>query len=234
MDIFELKIGTKLEFSLVTGSASLLGAVYVSQFLDIIDAENVIIATPIANSRIVFIPEGFNIKVTLLDSKYGLWGFKGLVVKRGIRENINILQIKVQGALERIQRRQYFRLDSLLNAEYRLLKEQRPEAAAEEDIPFKQAVTRNISGSGVCLAVEDEIPRDSMLEVGLNFDSCGHVIVKAQVIRCTKLPGSKPEKYEIGLHFRDLPKNVQDAIIKYVFDQQRILIQKGLLDGKNL
>jgi hypothetical protein len=120
MEAYDLKIGTKIEFSLVTGSAGLKGATYISQLLDIVDAENIIISTPITNSRIVFIPPGFNIKITLLDPKHGLLGFTGQVLKRDIRGNINILHVKVVSALEKIQRRQYFRLDNLMNAEYRL------------------------------------------------------------------------------------------------------------------
>lgn len=234
MDITGLKIGTKIEFELVTDSDTLKSATYISQLVEIVDAHNIVIAAPIANSRVVFIPPGFKINVSLFYHQHGLIGFTGTVLSRGTLDNLSVLNIKVDTELEIIQRRRYFRLSCILNAKYRICvekeNEENEEPAPETASEYKDTLIKNISGSGACIVNDVELASMTVIELKIKLDPNSEVYLKAQVIRCIRLAESGKEKYEIGLLFVEMSDNVQRSIIKYIFDQQRIMIQKGLLD----
>jgi c-di-GMP-binding flagellar brake protein YcgR len=236
MKLTELKIGSRLEVELLSNQGESKVFLYVSQLLEVIDPENVVIATPIANSRNVFLPLGYRVRVMLLHSVYGLVGFKGVIANKGMRDNIAVLFLQVEGGLESIQRRKYFRLDCLLSTEYRVCPE-KSEAMNEADTSepsYKKAITKNLSGSGMCIVTDEEIQYGTNLELILSISEQVKVKVAAAVMRCSCLETSRHVKYEIGLHFTELSKSAQESIIKYIFDQQRILLKKGLINKKDL
>lgn len=233
MDIWDIKLGTKLDLELVNSLGEKIGQTYVSQLIDVIDKENIIIAAPIHEARLMLITNGTRIRSILLHEKQGLLCFRGIIAGKEKKENIISFHVKIEGDFEKIQRRKYFRLDCNLNASYRPHPEEDAGQPKEKKPPaqaYKKTLTKNISGCGVCIVTEEEFPRNSLLEVvlWLNKDTTIKVVCKA--IRSIRIEGIKEKKYELGLYFSEISQRDQDMVIKFIFDQQRLLLKNNIAD----
>lgn len=238
MKLKEIKIGTRLELEVINSSGEKQGYVYVSQMEDVVDPENVVIASPIYASRMIFIPKDTRLRVVFFHDKYGMLYFNGIVTGKGQKGNLSMLYIRVEGEIQQIQRRKYFRLDCFLNAGYRLLNDQSPGPESENDInreqEYKKALTKNLSGSGVCILTDEEIPVGSSVEVLIMVNPGTTVKARSTVVRSREIESARTKKFEHGLHFTEISKMHQNEIIRYIFDQQRVLLKKDVFDKKRM
>ncbi len=225
MKIHEMKTGTRLELELLDYGEK-TGNKYISQLLEPPNGDSIIVSAPIYESRLIFIPINIRLGVTFFHSRYGLMGFTANVTLRENRGNLSVLELHVETPLENIQRRKHYRLDSLINVEYRLYSAQNKNE--EEKPAYKKVMAKNISGSGACIIVDEEIPLKSVLDITLHLSDTLQAKAVCNVVRCTPLELDKVSKFELGLHFAEISAQNQDNIIKYIFEQQRVLLKKGI------
>lgn len=232
MDLSLMTVGLRLEFEMVSSAGDKVGHTYVSQVLEPVTDSYLIIAAPIHESRVVFVPAQAKVRISFVHRKFGILGVTGVVSERVIRSNIAVLVIQTDGKLEKIQRRQHYRLDCLHSVEYRIVDENAPANSpgpVRNNTPkpeFRKAVTRNISGSGACIVTEENVPRNSVLELFIKMSSSQPVKAICKVLRSMEIEISKGKKYELGVHFMEMSPRDQDFIIKYIFEQQRLLLKK--------
>lgn len=231
-NLLSSKIGIKLELEFVNSIGEKIGQSYVSQLIDVFDDKNIAIAAPIHESRLMLITPGTKIRCIFLDERQGLLSFLGAITKRERRESLTYFNAEITGDFEKIQRRNYFRLDCLLNATYILLNEETDESNASDaaPIPGKKALTRNISGNGARIVIDEKIPKGSSIQVKLWLTKEVVINVTAKVVRCTQIEGIRDTKYEVGLYFTKLTQREQDILVKYIFDQQRLQLKNNLSD----
>jgi c-di-GMP-binding flagellar brake protein YcgR len=101
---------------------------------------------------------------------------------------------------------------------------------AKPNVQYKKALTKNLSGSGACIVTDENLPRNTILELRLEFSSSVYVNALCVVMRNTPVEVKKATNYELGLHFTKISPRDQDHIIKYIFEQQRVLLKKEILD----
>lgn len=239
MEIKDLKIGAKLEIHLIDKFGKNAGYNYTSLLLDIVDESNIIIAYPMRKSRLVFIPTESRVEIVLSHKNHGLLVFEGTVTARSDKENLAALHIKVDTELQRIQRRQYFRLICYLDVAYRLLDDKNIENGRElannnkqqknEDLKYKKAVSSDLSGSGICIVTDEKLSVGSNIEVLISLDGRTSVKAICRVIRSLMDENNSKTRYKTGMHFVEISKHDRDLIIKYLFNLQRELIKKGFL-----
>ena len=153
-------------------------------------------------------------------------GFTATVEAKEIRGNLSILKVNARSELEKIQRRQHYRVDCLLPAEYKVLS---TTSVNLESKAFSKTTVKNISGSGACIVTEVNIPEKSVLELQVHLDSGISIKAICIILRNQTIEVKKAKSYELGLHFVDISKKDQDAIIKFAFEQQRLLLKKDVL-----
>jgi c-di-GMP-binding flagellar brake protein YcgR len=119
------------------------------------------------------------------------------------------------------QKRNFVRLDVMFTIEYYKIDDD----VLEPQI-FK-ATSRDISGGGMRFHSKEIIELDTELEMKLNLTSHNQVSVCGKVVRC--FPMDTIPGYSIGVEFILLDKKDREKIIKFIFDRQRELRQKGLL-----
>ena len=227
MNILDTKIGTKLEIELINRVGQKIGQTFISQIMDIIDRNNVVIAAPMHESRITYIPIGVKVRLIFIHEKYGLLSFIGTVVKKEKRDNLIEFDITIDSEFENTQRRNFFRLDCVLDAQYRILQNEPQEQDPSDIAPaYKKALTRNLSGCGACIVIDEAIPKDAGIELILTLGPTISVKVVCKVVRSSVIELTKGKKYENGLYFTEISKKDQNSIIKFVFDQQKLLIKK--------
>jgi c-di-GMP-binding flagellar brake protein YcgR len=223
----ELKVGTRLELELLDSKGERIGNIYISQILDAVRRDNIIVSAPIYESRLIFIPVGAKMRITFYHKRYGLLGFTAIVSKRDYRDNVAVLYLHTDAEMEKIQRRKHYRLDCFVNAEYSVFVENVDENVS---IQSKKALTRNISGSGVCILVGEDIPKKTRIEVTMHLGPNTQVKALCAVMRNTPVEIKSITNYELGLHFLQISPKDQDSLIRYIFEQQRVLLKKDILD----
>ncbi len=228
--ITDTKIGTRFEIELLDSLGGKIGSTYTSQLLDIKDSENLTIAAPIQESRLMLIPSGSSIRCIFLHHKLGLVSFTGTVASREKQENIIVINVAVTSKLTRIQRRNHFRLDCMLDAQYRVIEEEGSENNTVDPgtVEFKKAYTKNISGCGACLVTDEPIEKSTYIYSVLILEDGTSIETKCIVVRCTKVGDIELSKYLIGLSFVNISVKDQDTLIRYIFDKQKQFLKRQL------
>lgn len=232
----EIKIGTRLEFEMLNSQDEKVGNTLISQLLEHQNDGSIIISAPITESRVVFVPTGITVRLTYVHQLHGLLGFKALIRSKEYRGNVAVLIAEPDENIEKIQRREHFRLDVIIDAliwpdaadsgsEAQKDTDAKAPDSTEEAAPVK-AYTRNLSGSGVCILSDTNFPKGSYVKVELDLSNDAKLKARCVILRSQPVEVRKGRRYELGMRFIELAKKDQDNLIKYIFEQQRILLKK--------
>jgi len=225
MNLSELKIGTRI--GLVVSSEIPVNdrPSLVSEFEWADEDNQAYIAAPILEGVIYPIKIGANIEAYFIE-KLELYKFNAEVLNRGVKDNIALLKIKIIGGFERIQRRQYFRFDCSVFIKYREINIFEDE---EENQILKKALTRDLSGGGLCLLTDVKLETGKILGFELKLDENLSINFLGTIIRTSLSDRNEKYNYEIGISFKKIENKDREALIRYIFNEQRKLRQKGLI-----
>lgn len=226
MDIKEVAIGTKLELTVYDYFGKVREPVFISQLEEKLEDGSIVIAVPIHEGNLVPIAIKSEMEVFLNHSK-GLFVFRGVVLGRGMRQNVHVMRVEIVSDFVKIQRREYFRFTWLMPVTFRIL-ESETDAEKGEQSPLIRAVARDISGGGVGLITNTRQNLNDIVEVELPLESDKKLVLKAKVIRSIILDADKT-KYDTGIEFIDIRPREREVIIRFIFDKQSKLIQKGMV-----
>jgi len=218
----EIRIGTRLELELLKNVEEEAGQIYISQLLEIQESGIIVVSSPIHESRLIFIPKQERIRLAFVHNEYGLLGFTATVISTEFKDKIAVLVVQPVTELFKLQRRKYFRLDYLIDIKIQL-NGKKPNNKSEAPI---RAFTKNISGSGLCIVTDTDIPKNTELQVELKLAEDITITAKCVVVRNSWFEVMKSKSYELGVHFTDISKKDQDILIKYIYEQQRVRLKK--------
>lgn len=242
-----VSIGDKIEIKQLDQSGVELKSskTYVSQLVDFIDENRISIATPIKNGMIILLEKGTNYRLYF-------HSFKGLyqcncTMLQTYREGKSILAlVKVSSKVEKIQRRQYYRLECVHEIEYRLITDE--EVKLEEKLligkfsqPDEKATIRkrlaelyrvwiqaaitDLSGGGCRFNSEEKLESGDRVRIRLDFiikNELKKLDLVANIISSYKMI-DRAGKYEHRAEFNNISKNDREDLIKYIFEQERRL-----------
>jgi len=221
----DIVIGTRLELEMLDDNGERIGNVYVSQLLEHQEDGTIVISAPISGSRVIYVPDGITIRLTFIDPIQGLLGFTAVVGYKEYRGKVAVIIVKPGTEILKIQRRMHYRLEIVLDAAIRPVNAVGTAKAEEKTDPVK-VCTKNISGSGACIISETDIPKNTMLEMELDLTDGTQIKTRGVVVRSQEVEARKGRNYEVGVYFTDISKKDQDRLIRYIFEQQRILLKK--------
>lgn len=201
-----LDIGSRLEIHCVED-------IYISQIEDFMESY-IVISLPIKSGHYMKVVSGKILKIGFVsrDNYYYFFG----EIKNIIWSAIPLLIILQLGRVEKIQRRDFYRLKSLIHTTIKI-----------EDRHIT-VIGKDISGSGMLMVSRKRIKKDQIIEIQLDLKSFGVIELKGQAVRITYKKGI-PFPYECGIKFIDMSETVRDRIIKYIFEEQRRIRQKGMV-----
>lgn len=230
MDITELKIGTKLELEIFNDDGIRLDYTMVSEFEWLTGENTAIIAAPIHEGAIFPVHMGTVINIYFnnkKDNDINLFRFKASVSGRETNENLALLKIDIESGIEKVQRRKYYRLDCSVPVRYRVVNSFSDNR--NEKIEFKKTITGNLSGGGICLLLEEKIEIGKLVECEINIDPNRMIRTFGKVVRFDNSKIEGKFKYEVGIAFVKINDNDREAVVRYIFDEQRKLRKKGLI-----
>lgn len=221
--------------------------VYLSQILDIVDDETLNIAMPMEHGRVIplSVDELFDMRIY---TQKGLYQTKVKVTDRFRKSNIFILVVHIESNLVKQQRREFYRLQCLMDVKYREISEQellletrvsKGEFETEEDKQnciaaldkikneYILGTVLDISGGGVRFLSNKQHEKTSTIQLSLQFpDNPRKVrLIKGEIIASVPMI-SNTGKYEHRSQFR-ITKDERESIIKFIFEEERRQRKKG-------
>lgn len=225
MEITRLMTGTKLELELYGDNGEKIMPTFVSQFEWLEDENTAVIAAPIFEGVIYPVRVGWNMYV-YFQNRPDLFCFRAVVTGRGINNNIAYLRIVIQSAIEKIQRRYFYRFDCSLPIKFQPIY---PGKGLEGEEPYKTSYTRDISGGGVCIKLEEKMDDKELIACELELFEHKIISFTGRIVRFYTREDDEIYKYEMGVLFEEIDSQDNEAIIRYVFEEQRKLRKKGLI-----
>lgn len=215
----DIKLGTRFELDIIDEKTrEKVSGTYVSQLLEHQDDGLLVISAPIHETRLIYIPNNSLIRLTFVRAPYGVFGMPALVKSKESRGNIAVLIVEPVGEIENVYRRSNYRLS--YNTDVLIWLE-----TSDENEPIK-AHTKDISGSGLRVVCDTYIPKKTKVKIELSLPSDLKIRCESIILRSVPIKLSNGNGYEYGLHFTDISKRDQDALIKFIFYWQRKLLKK--------
>ena len=242
-----IQIGNKIEMREVVRliqSADLADQhVYVSQFLHWEDKNLAAIAVPSYKGHMVQlrVDDVFELRFF---TKSGLYRCRGKIVKRDRSSgNIAIALVRFVSALEKYQRRQFYRMDCIMPVTYASLTKEQRELYKEkkrsfsqehkasidkklesQEIDFQKGVILDISGGGVRFNSSVQQEPESVLLLEPAFPEIMRKRIPylfGRVISSRKIEHKEPLTFDNRIEFTDITSAEQEQIITYIFKEER-------------
>ncbi|TAH69608.1 MAG: hypothetical protein EWM47_06440 [Anaerolineaceae bacterium] len=242
-----VNIGDRIEIKQLDQKGELMKSskTLVSQMVDFLEDDKISIATPIKNGMFILLEKWMNYRLYFYTIK-GLYQCDCTMVQ-SYRENKMVLAIvKVTSKPEKIQRRQYYRLECLHEIEYRKITEE--EVQLEEKLlagdfahpdekatirknlanlnkEWNHAVITDLSGGGCRFNSEEKLKSGDKVRIRLDF-VLKNELKKLDIISDIISSQKKIDRagvYEHRTEFYDIMQNDREDLIKYIFEQERKL-----------
>jgi len=153
----------------------------------------------------------------------GLYSFIVTVREIGSLGHFPVIVTNRPHAPRRLQRRNYFRVNVALNVNYRMLADENQESTE----PFRQAVSRDISGAGILLVIDRAAGSGKWVEMEIPL-SDNVITVVGRIVR-SNVSKRRDDKMEIGVEFVRIDEMDREKIIKFAFNIQRSQAYDGLV-----
>jgi c-di-GMP-binding flagellar brake protein YcgR len=154
---------------------------------------------------------------TRSDAVYG----RQVLVLKVMPEPIPVIDVTMSGPVERIQRREYVRVQAFLPVEMKLTKAL--EEGQEPAIAFFHTNSLDISAGGMAIQHKLTIPHGTLYDVKLSIPKLFPPLnLLAKAVRISVQKDAYDKKiYRYGFMFLSVPEGTRARLVKYVFDVQR-------------
>ncbi|HHW22803.1 MAG TPA: hypothetical protein GXX26_07985 [Clostridiaceae bacterium] len=222
METIKLTLGDKLEVELYDNNNQRIHPLLVSQFERFLPDGSMEIHAPIQGGRIFPVHRGVEMDI-IYERKGELYKIRAVALERNIDGRIYLLRVMPKSGEEHIQRRGFFRFGCILDVKYRMFANK--DTKAEDRGTFIKAITKDISGGGLCLLTNEKPVYgwyiEGNLDIGFNLNFIG------RIVRVFDIRDKGKFKYETGVEFVDIREMDREKVISFIFDSQRKLLKKG-------
>lgn len=242
-----IQIGNKIEMRAVQKRALTMDTVetdvYVSQFLQWADINVASIAIPTFKGHLVPLRVDDVYELQFV-TRGGLYRCRGKIVKRTkTANNLAVAEVRFISALEKFQRRQYYRMNCIMSMSYSVLTDVQRELYKEkkrclsleqklniekklesQEMLFHKATVLDISGGGMRFnsSVQQE-PGDIMLLQPALPEAVRKKIpyLFGRIISSRRIPNKEPIAFDNRVEFVEITSSEQEQIITYIFKEER-------------
>lgn len=194
---------------------------YTSQVIELHPDETMDVLIPIHRNQDIFLRQDSLLKIVVAKGE-AVYELKAVLYEK-LYGRIPLYRLKILDDINRIQRRNYFRLKIMRDVE----------AALVEDLKERKYGERfrcnmhDISAGGIHISTSKELQEKDLLEFTLHLGA-RKLVLFGLVIRRT-LSGNPRAQYSYGIKFDRMSDFERNEITKFIFEEQRRLIKKGLV-----
>lgn len=232
MDLGIFEAGVKLDIRKVSHNESEeILAVYRSQVYDTISNGKIKIEMPTVQGKLIVLQLEGVYSLVFFGEK-AMYECNGKVINRYKTNNMFIAEIEIISQPKKIQRREYFRMECMLDAKIsKITKEEQKLDGVGDIMKFRMIKPQqefdctivDISGGGARLVCDEAMELET--EVLLDFDAIVGGYVQLYQLRghIVKVSPSQNngEKYELRVEFTCLQPQIRESLIRYIFEAER-------------
>ncbi len=214
----KINIGDRIEITVKREKA--LAKCYISQVVNILDGEHVVVHAPISYGKIIKLSNKEDYSFLFITDKT-MTRFDSRILGYFKENNFILMKIKLTSKGERIQRREYFRFACLLPLKFSVISD---DISIVDSKQMFEAVIKDVSGGGIRFVSNHNVKKDTKIKCLLLFNS-DYLITIAKVLNVQEFPKSV-YKYEYRASFIGILPEEQDRIVQFIFEEQRKDLQK--------
>jgi len=240
-----LSAGDKVEIMNTSGLANNQNGkkVYYSLLVDIDEDDRLTVTMPIEAGKLITLSVGERYWLVFYTHN-GIYQTKALIVAREKQGNIHVMIVKALTELERIQRRQFYRIECVMNVEYRIMNDVESKGyetlrtkaykTMEDRLKIKRllvpegsewykGVAIDISGGGMRFNTAENHENPLYLELRFSLtigNVTKEIITPARVIRYAKVKNTQSLN-EFRVEFVEIPTKLREDVVQYVFNEDR-------------
>lgn len=201
---------------------------YTSRVYDVLSDDKIEILMPMEKSKLILLPVDGEYDLCFYTSQ-GLYQCFARIYDRYKSNNVYVLAFELTSNLRKHQRREYYRFTCVMDMRSRELKQEEV-ASLETDrtlivpgLPLRRALVCDISGGGMRFITDVMYEENSYVYCSFNLTSEGvskdyEVLGK---ILTVKEVANRPGEYEHRMQYEKINRDVREAIIKYIFEEER-------------
>lgn len=212
-----LKVNQRVEMT-VTGTQEK----YFSRVEDVVN-DGIVVAAPVKQGQVVAVAAGTLFNITILGEN-DMYNFQTEVLSRSQTGTVPVLTLKKPDSMQKVQRRNFFRVSADLSVGFRVL----PEVTAMSMDPFIPARAKDISGGGLLLSTEQPIAREMVVELLVTIPQEKEQVPAVAKIVFVKEGKGGDKHREAATVFMVIDEPDREKIVKYVFKRQQELRRKEL------
>ena len=201
---------------------------YRSQVFDIESEDRIKIGMPMEQGKMILlqVDEEYNL---CFYTPNGLYQCIGRIADRYKSDNVYVLAVDLMTDLRKYQRREYYRLNCVLDMKSSMISEKDVSQFSEHvhfidtDITFDNGVMVDISGGGARFISRVKYPKGSnilfMFTLFVNgalaeYKLIGRILLSEEI-------ANREGEYEHRIQFINMMNDDRESIIKYIFEEER-------------
>ncbi len=231
MSFKNLSIGTKIEIKPIRkniiSSNEFVNVKYYSQVLDMTDDDTIIISMPVNKGKIVLLSDSYIYELSY-HTKGGIFKCQAKIIDRYKSNNLFLLVMELITPFAKFQRREFYRLDCAIPIQYLCLESEMLVntdiyTLLKENKKREDGMFVDISGGGARFITNEKLTTGNFIILLFSLHSNGkdklfHIL--GQVIASVNLE-NKRGQFENRCKFVDMIKEDREAIIKFIFEEER-------------
>ncbi len=180
----------------------------------------ILVHCPIMNGRVVLSQVGERVKVSFSEieealGKYDIYTYKGKIVERKTVDNIAMIRIEQLSEIEKVQRRDYFRLNYVKSMQ----------VVKDDMIKSVEVTSKDVSIGGMRFISEEKFEPNEIIVCHVKFEEKEVVSVRGRVIDSERTDLNRLE-YQTRVKFDEVPSDKKSIMIRYInLIQSRMLKQ---------
>lgn len=226
-----VQIGNKIEIESIKKTTGELGEVtrktYRSELYDIESEDIIKIAMPMEQSKIVLLPVDAEYSLCFYTPN-GLYQCLARVVERYKSNNLFVLSMELETDLQKYQRREYYRLNTVLEMKSKAIDDKDKGSLAQvqfidTDLTFDNGTMVDISGGGARFISKVQYTEGSLIRFVFSLFVNGLVTeykLVGKVLKSSPIE-NREDQFENRIQFVNMVNDDREAIIKYIFEEER-------------
>ncbi|MGN1188544.1 MAG: flagellar brake protein [Lachnospiraceae bacterium] len=222
--------GGRLELNEIPRENSRMSNVYLSQIYDVDeDEKRVSVAMPFKEGRLIVLSVGMHFDAYFY-AKNGLYHSRVVVVERYKSNNLYGLVMELKTPLKKVQRRQYFRYQTLKPLRYVTVDDDMAELIRKlgtlpeghDNIQLSEGSTLDISGGGMRFAGQ-HLEVGSKVYVEFDYFMMGRprMLKATAVVISSEAPLNRHDIYHNRIRFEYVNPDERESLIRYIFEEER-------------
>lgn len=225
-----VNVGDRIDIESIKRSSSVTTErkTYKSQVFDIESEDRIKVAMPMEQGKVILLPvdEEFNL---CFYTPGGLYQCLGRVADRYKTDKIFVLVMELTTDIRKYQRREYYRLNCVLNMKSTMINQNDVSGFSEKvhfidtDLTFDNGTMVDISGGGARFISKVKYPKDSNIlftfDLFVNDKLTSYKLI-GKILLSQEIQGREGE-YEHRIMFVNIMNDDRESIIKYIFEEER-------------